>query len=1749
MSRRPILRPGGRRVASVVVLALLAGAPVTIAAMHPGFPETDPDLRVREVWVTNGDALLAGRLNRQIAELDAAVATTDGAADVLQDGEHVFLVDTAAGTIERVDPAFTNLTQGIDVPPGSQVAHGGGVLAVLSPEGDLWTLPAEGELAFDADDAPVAELGEGAQLAVGVDGRVAAASVRDERLVTIDPDGTVAEHPLEGLGEHAITLVGDRPVVLDDDADVLIVDGRRIDLPGDAARLQQRGPAADRVFVATSDALLEVELDGSGTTRHEAQADAAPSGAAGGTAVDAVAEPVRVGACAYGAWGGLARVLTACDGADDLVHELPSGEPSSRLAFRVNRDVVALNDLDTGNAWLADADLRLVDDWSEVIPPDESDDDGEDRSSRQGFQDALAERTEENRAPVARDDDLGVRPGSTAVLEVLENDTDADGDVLTISDVGAFPEAQGRLEVIDGGRALQVTAATAATGTASLRYAIEDGRGGVAEAALDVRIVPDGANAPPQASRRGAVSVERDQRVAYHVLADWTDPDGDAIVLAAASAPGETVRFSPDGLLTFEHRSGTLGEKVVTYMVSDGTDTAEGELVVDVRPTGTLDPVGIPDYVEVVAGAPTVVRPLENDLSPSGAPLGLIGVPDAPDDAQVGIDANRGTITVEAMEPGDHTFLYELGADGRVGSGLVRVRVLAPAEAEPSPIAVQDVAYLRPGEPAEVAVLANDVSPLGRVLAVRSVDAAAVDGLVSVELLGNAVARVTATEPLDRQLRFDYTVSDGQRQAAASVVVVPVPPIVTHQPPVAAGDHARVRAGDVVSVPVLENDHHPDAATMRIAPELTGAAADARADPAAGYAFVSADRIRFQAPAEPGTHRIGYTVVDDFEQRARAELVVEVVAPDAGEQAPVAEPVIARTFAGSSITIEVPLDGVDPDGDSVRLAGVVGAPSLGRVVEQTSTSLVYEAFDTAAGTDEIGLALEDARGVRGTGVLRIGVVPRPATAMPPVAVDDVIELRPGRVAAVDVLANDSDPGGAPLEVTGLDDVPEAPGLDVRVRDGRQVVVAVPDDEGRFVVGYDIANGRGGTDRAALHVIVDEDAPILPPTAEDLVLEPDDVRGEDEVVVRPLDRATNAGGLVEDLAVELVGPNGGAAEVLPDGSVSIAAREERYAVAYRLVNRLDDLAASAFIIVPARDDTGEPPYLADVGPFAIPVNGRIEWPVDDLVVSPSGREVRILGAMATVEGERSFVDADTLRFIPPRDFRGEAAVTFEVTDVAGVESGEAGAVFLTLPVLVGDPEYRDVAPEFTPTIAAVEPGEEAVAVDLRAATSHPNPDVLAAVSFVEPAGAAGGIEARLDGSALRLSAPLGTAPGTGARIRFTLVSGEFRVPGFVDVKVVSSTRPKAQAVDDGPLEMLRGTSETVAVLANDVNPFAGDAPLRVVGAEVESADAGSGASVAHTPTGVTVRTGAAFSGTLSIVYRVEDATRDPARQVRGRVTVVVRDRPDAPTITSVVDGDGAATLTWRGNASNNSPITGYTVQYGTSSLAYPASAAGTPQTISGLANGTAYTFRVTATNAIGVSEPSAASRTVVPYGAPGTPASATLTGSGDGSGRITLSWTAPLDDGGRAVGSYEWRMSAGSTGSGTTSNRSLTRTAPIDVPQQFQVRACNARACGGWATSNVATATAPWAATNPTTVTTTTCPEPDSTYTNPPTNAERGCTMNPAGMLPVGSVIDAICRSQRWGLDWFYLRHEAGVYDGWFVLASDTNRAGRSVADC
>jgi Domain of unknown function (DUF1929)/Fibronectin type III domain len=98
-------------------------------------------------------------------------------------------------------------------------------------------------------------------------------------------------------------------------------------------------------------------------------------------------------------------------------------------------------------------------------------------------------------------------------------------------------------------------------------------------------------------------------------------------------------------------------------------------------------------------------------------------------------------------------------------------------------------------------------------------------------------------------------------------------------------------------------------------------------------------------------------------------------------------------------------------------------------------------------------------------------------------------------------------------------------------------------------------------------------------------------------------------------------------------------------------------------------------------------------------------------------------------------------------------------------------------------------------------------------------------------------------------------------------------------------------------------------------------------------------------------------------------------PSAPTAVSATAGSSSATVTWTPPANGGSPITSYTVTpYIGSTAQTPTTITGSPPTpaanIGGLTNGTTYTFKVSATNAVGTGPLSEASNSVTPTTVPG-----------------------------------------------------------------------------------------------------------------------------------------------------------------------------------
>jgi immune inhibitor A len=283
-----------------------------------------------------------------------------------------------------------------------------------------------------------------------------------------------------------------------------------------------------------------------------------------------------------------------------------------------------------------------------------------------------------NNAPFANDDEATTTTGTPVTINVLGNDGDPDGDTVSVSSVGAA----GHGSVADNhDGTVTYTAATGYEGPDSFDYTIGDGRGGSDTGTVSVTVT-GAANRAPVANDDAGTTVES-QPATIDVLGNDTDPDGDALLVAAVSAPARgTAVSNGDGTITYTPDAGYVGSDGFTYTASDGrggTDTAAVSITVTQAPN--RPPNAVNDSVSTTRDVAVRINVVANDSDPDGNSLFVSSAGDAPHGTTV--DNGDGTITYtpDAGFTGTDSFSYAI-TDGHGGSdtAAVTVTVVAPSD-------------------------------------------------------------------------------------------------------------------------------------------------------------------------------------------------------------------------------------------------------------------------------------------------------------------------------------------------------------------------------------------------------------------------------------------------------------------------------------------------------------------------------------------------------------------------------------------------------------------------------------------------------------------------------------------------------------------------------------------------------------------------------------------------------------------------------------------------------------------------------------------------------------------------------------------------------------------------------------------------------------------------------------------------------------------------------------------------------------
>lgn len=171
-----------------------------------------------------------------------------------------------------------------------------------------------------------------------------------------------------------------------------------------------------------------------------------------------------------------------------------------------------------------------------------------------------------NKAPDTVADTATTAQGAAITIHVLANDTDANGDALTITSVS---KPQFGTATTDG-QNVTYTPNPSFVGNESFSYFISDGKGGTAAGSVTVTVNgPGGPNQAPTAANDVA-TVSSGDSVIIDVLANDADPNGDALAITIDGPPSHGTATVTNGKVVYTANAGFAGTDSFTYIVSDG---------------------------------------------------------------------------------------------------------------------------------------------------------------------------------------------------------------------------------------------------------------------------------------------------------------------------------------------------------------------------------------------------------------------------------------------------------------------------------------------------------------------------------------------------------------------------------------------------------------------------------------------------------------------------------------------------------------------------------------------------------------------------------------------------------------------------------------------------------------------------------------------------------------------------------------------------------------------------------------------------------------------------------------------------------------------------------------------------------------------------------------------------------------------------------------------------------------------------
>ncbi|WP_459171164.1 tandem-95 repeat protein, partial [Vibrio parahaemolyticus] len=654
-----------------------------------------------------------------------------------------------------------------------------------------------------------------------------------------------------------------------------------------------------------------------------------------------------------------------------------------------------------------------------------------------------------NDAPVAKDDIATTQEDTAVTIDVLPNDSDVDGDKLSIQSA-SVPEAQGKVEIVDG--KLVFTPAENFHGDAEITYTLTDGA--LTDQAT-VNVTVNAVNDTPVVESNLADQTLAEDFTPYTIdlntaFSDVDNVDGE--LTFSVSGNSNVLVSIENGIATISPTADWNGSETLTFTATDPSGESISQTVnFTVAPEADI----VADKATVVEDTPTIIKVLGNDTFEGDGKVVSLDANNGPANGTVSINPDGSvTYTPNDNYVGKDTFTYIVTSGGVSESTTVEVNVTPVNDA---PVAKDDIATTQEDTAVTIDVLPNDTDVDGDKLSIESVSVPKEQGTVEV-VDGKLV--FTPAESFNGDAEITYTVTDGALTDQATV---------------------KVTVNAVNDTPVVESNIADQTLTEDFTPytiDLNTAFSDVdNVDgeltfSVSGNSNIQVAIVNGIATITPtadwnGSETLTFTATDPSGESVSQPVNFTV--------APVADIVAdkATVVEDTSTVIKVlGNDTFESDGKVVSLDTNNG-PANGTVSVNPDGSVTYTPNDNYHGTDSFTYIVTSG-GVSESTTVSVDVTP---VNDAPVAKDDIATTQEDTAVTIDVLPNDTDVDGDKLSIESAS-VPKEQGT-VEVVDGKLVFTPAENFNGDAEITYTVTDGQL-TDEAKVTVTVNpvNDAPTI-----------------------------------------------------------------------------------------------------------------------------------------------------------------------------------------------------------------------------------------------------------------------------------------------------------------------------------------------------------------------------------------------------------------------------------------------------------------------------------------------------------------------------------------------------------------------------------------------------------------------------------------------------------------------------------------------